>query len=758
MKITKNKIILIILSFLILTTIFTNNFAKGIRNKRILGKSYITLEKKYRIYSPHNLYVWNKTFKSKNKNHPMNKNMEYLQITFLISALFIIVHKKKILDSHGSAKWADIEDIKKKELYGSLNGVVIGRDNRGKLLTHNGPEHLIMMAPTRTGKGINTVLTTLYTWKDSIIVNDIKGECWDLTAGYRRDVLRQKVLMFAPLDMTGTTCMYNPLDYILLRTSQELSEVREICTTLLDTTGKGEDDHWTSSAINLLIGVVLHVKYAKEGANMTDVVKFMTDPNKPFFDSACEVLGIVTNEDGEQVEVEKFNHSPENTDLFKKIYFDLNLSTIHPEVSSIFSTFITTPEKERGSVLSSCLAKLQIFKDPIISKNSSRSSFSIEDLMEHKVSLYLVSPPSSIPQTRPLLRLIFTQVMARLSKKAMSFENKTLEVWQVKLQKIITPIMKFVYKAPPKKEKNRILFLVDEFPSLGKLEIFEQAMAYCAGYGLKCLIITQSDNQLNKIYTKENSIMDNCHVQIYLTPNDAKTPEMISKMLGQKTIEQKSTSRKNGLFSEKTVSTSFTGRALMTPGEVRVLPYDKVIIFVSGMSPIYGNKIFYFKEKEFMYKPYFAVPSVSEEIREDINSKKIIIEDIEKGTMTDKEIMKKRDEISEVMKKVNIYYDDETSQMVVGEIITTLQVTRLSNNFTIDELKDYFQVNKIKKSLNEEDFYELKTKIRNYLDGFEEKIEEFKNEEILIEEIEETNNEEITDEEMENLINNQMDF
>jgi type IV secretion system protein VirD4 len=727
MKISKNKLILIFLSFLILTTYFTNNFASKIRNKRLLGKYYITISE-YRLYSPHNFYFWNKKFKSKNKKNPINRNKDFLQITFLISSAFILVYKKKVLDSHGTAKWADLEEITKRELYSKENGVVLGRDEKGNLLTHNGPEHLIMMAPTRMGKGVNTVLTTLYTWKNSIIVNDIKGECWDLTAGYRKRVLGQKVLMFAPLDDTGITCMYNPLDYILLKTSKELSEVREICTTLLDTTGKGEDDHWTSSAINLLIGVVLHVKYAKEGANMTDVVKFMTDPNKPFFDSACEVLGIFTNDDGEQFEGEKYDHAQETPDLFKKIYLDSSHTTQHPEVGSIFSTFITTPDKERGSILSSCLAKLQIFKDPIISKNSARSSFKIEDLMNEKISLYLVSPPSSIPQTRPLLRLIFTQVMARLSKESMRSGNKTLEIWQIKLQKIITPVIKLFYKAPPKKEKNKILFLIDEFPSLGKLEIFEQAMAYCAGYGLKCLLITQSDNQLKKIYGKENSVLDNCHVQIYLTPNDVQTPDMISKMLGQKTIEQKSVSRKNGLFSEKTVSTSFTGRALMTPGEVRVLPYEKLIIFVAGMSPIYGNKIFYFKEKEFMYKPYFAVPTVSDEIHTGITEEQPT-EEISK-----KEINTKRNEIKEIMKDINFYFDDGSNQIVEEEIITELQVTKLSNNFTIKELKIYFENNSIKKPLNEEEFFELKRKITDYFKG---KNEEISSNQIVEEEIEE---------------------
>lgn len=107
-----------------------------------------------------------------------------------------------------------------------------------KIITHTGVDHILTMAPTRTGKGINTVLPTLWTWQSSVIVNDIKGECWDLTSGYRRSVLKQNCIFFNPMDNTGEGISYNPLELVKVGTMSESEDARTIAITLLDTDGK----------------------------------------------------------------------------------------------------------------------------------------------------------------------------------------------------------------------------------------------------------------------------------------------------------------------------------------------------------------------------------------------------------------------------------------------------------------------------------------------------------------------------------------
>ena len=168
----------------------------------------------------------------------------------------------------------------------------------------------------------------------------------------------------------------------------------------------------------------------------------------------------------------------------------------------------------------------------------------------------------------------------------------------------------FIYKDPPKNpetlKNKKVLFLIDEFPALGNLSLFEQALAYIGGYGLKSLLIVQSINQLNKIYGKDNSIIDNCRVQLYFTPNDKDTPKMISDMMGSRT-EKVITRSGRGILMENR-SETFQRRELMTPGEVRVLPYESTLLLLSGQNPIIGKKIFWFKHKKYKSNADYNIP------------------------------------------------------------------------------------------------------------------------------------------------------
>jgi type IV secretion system protein VirD4 len=199
---------------------------------------------------------------------------------------------------------------------------------------------------------------------------------------------------------------------------------------------------------------------------------------------------------------------------------------------------------------------------------------------ENPVSLYLVVPPSDINRTKPLMRMILNQFVRRLTETMQFKDGKEVVNY-----------------------RHRLLLLLDEFPSLGKLDAFETALAYIAGYGLKSFLIIQSLKQLNKIYSENNSIVDNCHIRIVFTPNDEKTPEFISKLLGEKTetIDTKSYSGKRSSFWLSEVSTHrhFISRPLLTPGEVSQLSPDEELIFVSGTPPIRAMKIIYHQDKNF---------------------------------------------------------------------------------------------------------------------------------------------------------------
>ena len=100
----------------------------------------------------------------------------------------------KRVTTYGSARWAETREIREAGLLGE-DGVLLGRW-RGDYLRHDGPEHVLCFAPTRSGKGVGLVVPTLLTWPGSAIVHDIKGENWTLTAGWRARFGR--VLLFDP--------------------------------------------------------------------------------------------------------------------------------------------------------------------------------------------------------------------------------------------------------------------------------------------------------------------------------------------------------------------------------------------------------------------------------------------------------------------------------------------------------------------------------------------------------------------------------
>lgn len=120
------------------------------------------------------------------------------------------------------------------------------------------------------------------------------------------------------------------------------------------------------------------------------------------------------------------------------------------------------------------------------------------------------------------------------------------------------------------------------------------AIATMAGYQLRSLIIIQNLSQLYSIYGKDTSIISNCAVRVFYTPNDDNTPKVISNMLGKETITVTSKSETNNLLKKNT-SWQSAARDLMTVDEVLNLPESQEIVFINGKRPILAKKLLYYK-------------------------------------------------------------------------------------------------------------------------------------------------------------------
>lgn len=579
----------------------TQYFAKEVGYSYQLGKEIINI-KGVSFYSPFSILVWIKYFNNIVPEE-LNKALLYLYISIFIGIfiIFIINFKAKTLTSHGSASWADEETIKNKanlkpmdkdiykeyeqsktkEIYQKTiknkneflsNGVVLGKDKKGNEYRHLGVEHILVMAPTRSGKGVGIVLPTLWTWKGSVFINDIKEENYNLTAKYRESI-GQKVLKFKPASINDS-CSYNPLAEINLGTESDYQDSIVIADILVDT-GKNSDPHWSENAKNFLICIIMYVCYNKSfsryGANLRDIYSFITDPTETITQKVEKLISSDTITcDGDK----KFTY---DNDKYKSIFHAIygHIVTIdgkerpfiHPSIFLMAGKIKNTPEKELGSIISTAITNLQIFIDPAINKNTSKSDFKIRDLMfsDTPISLYFVVRPRDLFIARTILKLITTQLVNELTVELGT--NKRLY-------------------------NHRLLLLLDEFPAIGRLSFFETSLAFIAGYGLKVLLITQEIKQIIDIYGENNKIIGNCHIQVYFTPNDERTPKLISEKLGNKTIIEKSLSYKgfkylsNWNWSERAIS-----RALMTSAEVAQMDMNDEIIFVTGLKPIKAKKI-----------------------------------------------------------------------------------------------------------------------------------------------------------------------
>jgi type IV secretion system protein VirD4 len=463
----------------------------------------------------------------------------FIAVALAITLSILRAREAKNVDTYGSARWASNEEIHSAGLL-SPDGVILGC-HAGHYLRHDGPEHILCFAPTRSGKGVGLVVPTLLTWPGSCIVHDIKGENWTLTAGFRSRFGR--VLKFDPTD--ALSAAYNPLLEVR-RGDKEVRDVQNIADILVDPEGAlDRRNHWEKTSHSLLVGAILHVLYAEPDKTLAGVANFLSDPRRP---------------------VEATLRAMMSTPHLGKV-------GVHPVVASAARELLNKSDNERSGVLSTAMSFLGLYRDPVVAKVTDRCDWRIADLIAQPrpVSLYFVVPPSDINRTKPLIRLILNQIGRRLTEELNA-----------------------------KDRRHRLLLMLDEFPALGRLDFFESALAFMAGYGIKSFLIAQSLNQIEKAYGANNSVLDNCHVRVAFATNDERTAKRVSDALGTATELRDSTNyaghRLSPWLGHLMVSRQETARPLLTPGEVMQLPPADELLLVSGQHPIRARKARYYED------------------------------------------------------------------------------------------------------------------------------------------------------------------
>jgi type IV secretion system protein VirD4 len=573
----------------------TEHMAYRFQFSPLLGKSY------WHLYNPVDFWFW---FKKYSPLYPQARSMMLNSmldgsLVFVIMLLVLTFIRGKVLgkvkapdelshfaDKSEMAKMGLLEEkarlkigpVKLFKKYSEKEkGIYIGRyaeiakHAKNKTfeayLKFDSNTHILYFAPTRSGKGVGFVIPNLLTYTSSMIVNDLKGENYELTAGYRAK-MGQKIYYFNPTDMKSH--VYNPLEFVRADSKEAVKDAQTVANIIVsDPMGSSaSSSHWDNTARALLTGLILYVthNFTPEDPmrSIGGIYKLMSDPQRP--------------------QVQTLDYIRQNAK--------------HEMAARAAAIILSKEDAERSGIISTMTRFLELWADPLVDAvTRGKSSFSIEHLRKEPSTLYMATPTSDIDRTKPLIRIMLTQFMNLLGERL------------------------------PKKEELgkpgalEILFMLDEFPRLGKIEAIEGALPIIAGYGVKLALITQDLNQLNKAYTKENEIMANAQLKVTYAASDPETAERISKYLGETVILRQGVSmsgkRFGSMLNQTSYSTNEQERTLMTPGQLQQLPFEQEIIILTGFPPVKAEKIFYFKEP--FFKGKFGLPVPDTGILHDIN-------------------------------------------------------------------------------------------------------------------------------------------
>lgn len=450
---------------------------------------------------------------------------------------------------HGDAQWATEGTLRKAKLR-AKKGLLLGRTGVRNYLVADDFQHVLLFAPTGSGKGVGFVIPNMLYWEESMVCHDIKLENYELGSGYRNKKMGQPCYVWNPADPNGHSHCYNPLDWLSDKPGQLVDDVQKICNLVLP-----EQEFWQNEARSLLLGIILYLAAVPEKlTSFGEVVRTMRS------DDVVYNLAVVLDTIG---------------------------GKIHPVSYMNIAAFLQKADKERSGVVSTMNSGLELWANPLIDTATASSDFDLQTLKKEKQTIFCGVTPDNLQRLEPLLKVFYQQATDFLTRQI-----------------------------PQPDEPYGVLFMMDEFPSLGEMPQFQVGIAYFRGYRVKLFLIVQDTQQLKGIYEEAgmNSFLSNSYYRVTFSANNIETANMISQLVGNKTVAQESHNKPKFLDfnpAARTIHASETQRALLLPQEVIQLPRDEQIILVESFPPIKCKKIFYYKDSFFTKRllPQTFVPT-----------------------------------------------------------------------------------------------------------------------------------------------------
>jgi type IV secretion system protein VirD4 len=457
---------------------------------------------------------------------------------------------------HGDARFASPAEVARAGLTGGHGkttqpSILIGR-HRGKFLVLPGQLSVMLSAPTRSGKGVGVVIPNLLNWPDSVVVLDIKGENYDITAGYRAEH-GQAVYAFAPFDETARSHRWNPLTAVRTSPLHRVGDLLTIGQVFFPNDGGGTSSEafFNDQARNLFLGLGLALLETPDlPRTIGELLRQSSGKGRSLKD---HLSGLITQRLAEGNPL-----SDECADALQRL-----LSNSENTLSSIVATFN---------------APLTIFADAIVDAATSADDFRLEDVRRQRMSIYVRIPPNRLASARPLLNLFFSQLVS-LNTQYLPEQDPTLTV--------------------------QCLLVNDEFTAMGRVGVITTAAAFLAGYNLRLLTVVQAMSQLDAVYgdKEARTFATNHGLQILYAPREQRDADEYSAMLGHFTERATSRGRSRSFsqhgHSSVSRSESEQRRALLLPQEFKELGSERLVVIFENCKPILGEKIRYHRDKVF---------------------------------------------------------------------------------------------------------------------------------------------------------------
>jgi type IV secretion system protein VirD4 len=560
-----------------------------------VGRPFYTLRLggfSYPLYKPYLIFYWCLIYYKRLDIHPLlfgalkpTACASVAAVAFYFFVEFVILRNRK-QNIFGTARWASDADLKKAGLLGLSGGMILGQTGRARVsaaydtgkqsvvlhmrnpsrkIIQAGIYNTALAAPTRAGKGVSSGIPTMLSYPGSVIVLDFKGENFNLTSGFRARFGR--VYRWAPTGDTGHH--FNPMEEIRGGDDafSDANLIADILTTPASGVSNSSSEHFITAAKDFLTAVILHC-----------LCSDWPDKSLP----GCRAFLALTDPG-----------DPENT----KYIYDLMIGSdhgdpaIHQSVVEGAGAQRKRPDDEGGSVLSTVNNALAVFADARIRRNTSNSEFYIDEFVETKVpvTLYLTIQYSDVQRISPLIRMFIMLFSRRFTSGETQATNRK-------------------FKIP-------LLFILDEFDKLGKMEELHMNMGIHNGFGIHYFLIFQSINQLNSIYGKDHSFLAHCRNTLFYAPGagELESAEIISKICGRESVSKASISYSGNRgamgYNNASISAQDLERNLINADEIIKLPLDQFILICQGTPPYIGKKNVYYEDPVFkarLFPPAFT--------------------------------------------------------------------------------------------------------------------------------------------------------